>query len=90
MPATAAPAILGRILERELEDLTSDAARYFLNLDFSSADHRRVEALSVAAKKRRLSASEQSELDSFLLVADFVGILQSKARKALRRSDSES
>jgi hypothetical protein len=85
MQAPAAHTILSRILESERGDLTPDAARYFLHLDFSAADHRRVEELSAAAKKGTLSTREQQELDSYLLVADFVGILQSKARKALKR-----
>jgi hypothetical protein len=91
MPAApAAPAILSRILEPDRADLTADAARYFLRLDFSPADQRRVEELSAAAKKGQLPASDQSELDSYLLVADFVGMLQSKARKALKRKGSAS
>lgn len=85
MRAPAAHAILSRILRSERGDLPPDAARYFLHLDFSAADHHRVEELSAAAKKRTLSAGEQRELDSYLLIADFVGILQSKARKALKR-----
>jgi hypothetical protein len=79
-------AILSRILEPTSADLAPAAAQYFLNLEFSNADHRRVEELSLAAKRGELSAKEQRELDSYLLIADFVGILQSKARRPLRRA----
>lgn len=88
MSASVAPAILKRVLDPHRERLTPDAARFFLDLDFSTADRRRVEQLSRSAKKGQLSDREQSELDSFLLVADLVGILQSKARKALKQGEA--
>ena len=90
MPASAAPAILSRILDPVRDDLTPEAAQYFLKLEFSPADHRRVKALSAAAKKGQLETRDQAELDSYLLVADFIGILQSEARQALKRDSSAS
>lgn len=86
----AGTAILSRILETERSDLAPAAAKYFLNLDFSKADHQRVEELSIAAKKGELSKAEQRELESYLLVADFIGILQSKAHRTVKRASPVS
>ena len=90
MSSPAGTAILGRLIEPERDDLAPEAAQYFLKLDFNEADHRRVEELSAAAKCGQLSAEELRELDTYLLVADFVGILQSKARRTLKRASTSS
>jgi hypothetical protein len=64
--------------------MTPELARYLLGLDFASADHERIAALSARAQDGALSPEEEAELDGYLHVNDLLAILQSKARQSLK------
>jgi hypothetical protein len=83
--ADAPLAIWERILIPGGEDITPEAACYLLRLDFTSADHARMEQLNEKAADGTLSPSEQRELDDYVRVGHQLARLQSTARTILRR-----
>lgn len=78
-------AILNRLIDPETDDLSSEAARFLLGLDFPEADHARMAELSTKAQTSALTGDDREELLEYLRVADLVAVLQSKARRSLRR-----
>ncbi len=89
--ATATEAeILSRIFEPEKPNLSPAAARSLLRLDFQPADRARMNDLADKARKRRLSKSENRELERFIQVGHLLAIMQSKARRSLKKSAPEN
>jgi hypothetical protein len=86
MTTNTGTAILGRLLEPDNDDLSPEAARCFLSLDFPKKDHRRMRQLSAKATAGRLTPAERDELDEYLRVADLLALLQSRARLSLKRA----
>jgi hypothetical protein len=78
-------AILGRLIEKHDHDLSPDAARYLLSIRFEEPDIARMNELSELARQGALNAQEQTELDSYIHVSNLLGIMQSRARRALRQ-----
>lgn len=65
-------------------ELSAEAARAILNLDFTTEDQERVGVLSQKAQNGTLAPNEQAELEEYLRVNDALTILQSKARQSLK------
>ena len=80
-------AILSRLIDTSDADISPDAARFFLSLQFSDADIARMNALSEKANEGALTAAEDEEMTDYERVGHLLGILQSKSRKSLKRSD---
>lgn len=85
MVANTETAIFERIIKPQADDLPPEAAHFMLRLNFTSADHERMENLSEKASEGSLSVDEQQELDGYLHVSDFLVFMQSKARLPLQR-----
>jgi hypothetical protein len=85
MTANPSAAILNRLIDPETADLSPQAARSLLRLDFPDEDQARVAELSAKAQTGALASDEREELDEYLRVADLLAILQSKARRSLKR-----
>lgn len=85
MTTNTGAAILNRLIDPETDDLSSEAARSLLRLDFPEADHARMSELSAKAQSAALADDEREELQEYLRVADLLAVLQSKARRSLRR-----
>jgi hypothetical protein len=85
MTKNTTPAILGRLINPDTGDLSPEAAESLLRLDFPEADHARMAELSSKAQDGALTAEEREELQEFVRVADLLAVLQSKARRSLRR-----
>jgi hypothetical protein len=79
-------AILSRVIQMEEGDLSQSAAEYLLSIRFGEHDVARMNELSESARRGKLTAEEQAELDSYLHVSNLLAILQSKGRRALRLS----
>jgi hypothetical protein len=75
--------ILARVLCNEDGQLLPELARYILERDFSERDKARMHDLAVRNQQGALSAAETEELFAFGKAGDLLGILQSKARRAL-------
>ena len=80
--------ILQRAIGPERGTLAPDLARYVLTLSFAPADQARYAELAGKAQHGTLTPQEQSELDDYLHVNDFLMIVQSKARMSLKNHPS--
>jgi hypothetical protein len=70
----------------ELEGFQSlAAARALLKVRFSPRDQERMSALSAKARVGALSTDEQAEMDGYEQLGCLLDILNSKARRALKR-----
>jgi hypothetical protein len=76
--------ILSRIIAPDDGDLEPGLAQYILKLDFPPKDHQRIEELSAKAQDGALTPEEESELEGYLHVNDFLAIVQSKARLSVQ------
>lgn len=76
--------ILERIVGLDRSDMPLEAARFMLTLGFTDADMNRMNELSAKASLGHLTEAESREIDTFMLLSDFLAILKSKARMALR------
>lgn len=66
--------------------LTPTLARQLLKLGWSPEDEARMRELAERNREGRLDGDEAKELDNYLRVGMTVSILQSRARKALKRT----
>lgn len=78
--------IWARIIDPDRGDLTPAAARFMLNLDFRPSDRRRVATLSSKSNEGLLTDEERSELEEYIRVGEVLAVLQSKARRSLKKN----
>ena len=83
---TSEAAIFSRVWADEGQPLSATLARHVLKLRFSADDQTRMHELSQKSQQGELSAEETDELDNFIRVGDLLAILQSKARRSLRKT----
>jgi hypothetical protein len=81
-------AILRRVVDRKHRALSEEAAQAIMRLDFDATDRKRMNDLAAKNRVGRLTPAEEEELDSFIHVGQVLGILKSKARKALKTRNS--
>ena len=79
-------AILERLIAPERDDLAAEAARYLLAIDFGQTDRERMNELAATARERALTSDEAAEVDNYRHVSHLLALLQSKARKSLKRA----
>ena len=77
-------AILRRIVDRGHSAISPEAAQAIQRLDFDVTDRRRMNRLAAKNRSGRLTQAEEAELDNFIHVGQVLGILKSKARKAIK------
>jgi hypothetical protein len=65
--------------------MTAEAARYILKMGFRERDHKRMRQLSAKAQRGGLSDEERSELEEYIRVGHMLALIQSKARRCLKR-----
>jgi hypothetical protein len=78
--------LLGRLFERSGPRLSLETANYFLGLRFTDEESARMNELSHKAQSGTLTPPESAELDAFIHVADFLALMQSRARRSLKAS----
>jgi hypothetical protein len=83
---TSEAAIFGRLWESKDAALTFELARHVLKLGFSERDKARMHELTIKNNAGQLSEAETEALDNYIRVGDLIAILQSKARKILKRT----
>src|SRR5205085_5271751 len=81
--AAAEVEILGRVFLNGKGELTAARARSLLEVEFSDADKARMHELAVKNQDGRLSAPERDELLGYAKAGCLLGILHSRARRAL-------
>ena len=82
--------IWSRILDADRGDLVPEAAAFILRMDFTNADRQRLEELNEKANEGTLTKSEREELEQFIHVGDVLAVMQSKARRSLKRHGQAS
>jgi hypothetical protein len=82
-PHNTEATILARIIQAEDEELTPEAARYWLSRKLSLVDEKRVDELSAKAQAGSLTEIEKQELESYLRIGMLISTIQSKARQLL-------
>lgn len=83
---SAEAAILSRMLKPERDDLSPEAARSFLKLEFDPEDLSRMHELALRAQAGGLTAAEESELESYRRIGRLLEVMRSKARRSLARA----
>lgn len=89
-PTTHEAEILTRLFEPDQADLSPEAARSLLAVEFSSEDKTRMDQLATKARDGALSSAEEHEIESYTLVGSLLGIIKSKARRSLKRVTGDS
>jgi hypothetical protein len=80
-------AIWARLIESQPKELTPEAARYLLALQFNENDQARVQELADRSQAGTLSEDEAREFDSYLHIGNLLAVMQSKARLALNSQE---
>jgi hypothetical protein len=75
--------IWARLIRAQNFDPSSEAAEFPLSIAFENRDQKRMVERSEAGV---LTVEEQAEFDSDLHIGDFLAVLQSKARIALKKN----
>ena len=83
---TSEAAIFSRVWADEGQPLSATLARHVVKLRFSSDDQARMHELAAKNQQGKLSPEEIEEFDNFVRVGDLLAILQSKARRSLRKA----
>lgn len=83
---TSEMAILRRVVDPEQPFLSQEAARAILRLGFSASDRARMNRLAAKNRAGALTPAEEEALNNFIRVGQTLGILQSKARRSLKRN----
>jgi hypothetical protein len=81
---TGEVAIFGRILNNGGSEMSPEAARYFLTLQFVQEDQARMAELAERNQAGGLSPEEREELMSFVQAGHLLALLHSRARKTLK------
>ena len=84
--ASAQSSVVERLFDPVGRDLPRDVARYFLGVNFTETDLRRIAELSQKANEGDLSPQERQELSEYVLLNDFLVIMHSRARRSLGES----
>ena len=90
MVAKAQTDILSNLLRSNEGDFTSDFARYVLSLHFLESDHRRMAELGEKCNAGRLTQDEREEYEWYVLVGEFLTLMQLKARSSLQAQSSHT
>ncbi|HWG44248.1 MAG TPA: hypothetical protein VN688_15825 [Gemmataceae bacterium] len=78
-------AILTRLAGPDEPILSPETAKGILALGFNPADKDRMHDLAAKARAGMLTSDEQAEIEAYSRVSSLLGILKSKARRALKR-----
>jgi hypothetical protein len=82
---TSEIAVFGRLIQSENGDLDERLARYVLTLGFAKSDQDRMNDLAKRNQDGILPAHDREELQSYVRAGHLLALLQSKARKSLKR-----
>ena len=80
--------IWARLVRVQDDALPADVARFLLSIDFAEEDEERMQELADCSSAGTLTNPERAELDGYLHIANFLAVLQSKSRVALKSHNS--
>ena len=81
--------IWARLIQTPKAPIAPEAAEYLLSIDFSEADHARMQELMDKSDEGALIPDEKAELDGYVNIANVLSVMHSQARVALKRSGFE-
>ncbi len=81
--------IMAEVVESQEGDFEPDVARAIISLRFSPVQNEQMRQLADKQNRGELTEEERDQLESYRRVGNFLALLQSKARLALRRSGLE-
>ena len=81
-------AIWSRVIRPDENDMTPEAARFFLKLSFDKRDLDRMHELTVKNQEGSISPDEREELGNFRQVGLELDLLRAKARGAINHESS--
>ena len=84
------PVIWARLIQAPKAPISPEAANYLLSIDFSEADHARMQELMDKSNEGTLTSDEKAELDGYVNIANVLSVMHSQARVALKKPGSES
>jgi hypothetical protein len=84
------PAIWARLIQTPESEISPEAARYLISIDFGDADNARMQELMEKSNEGTLTAEECAELAGYVNIANVLSIMHSRARAALRGPSFES
>ena len=76
--------ILRRLLGSDEQNLQPEVARFFLGLSLTETDNERIAELSEKANEGALTNDERDGLGMYVLLADLIAIMKSRARASLK------
>ncbi len=76
--------IWARLVRAHDGALSADLARFLLSIDFAEEDEERMQELADRSSAGTLTSQERAEMDGYLHIANFLAVLQSNARVALK------
>lgn len=82
-------AIWARLMQGQKHELSSEAAKFLLTINFDEADRRRMHELAERPETGKLTTEEQPELDGYLHIGNLLAVMQSKARLAFKRKPDD-
>jgi hypothetical protein len=82
------PDLLTRMLRPDDAALSAELASHILSLDFTDEERATVEALGDKSSAGTLTPEERAEYEWYVLLGDFLAILQLKARASLKKHQS--
>ena len=80
--------ILTRVIAPDEPTLSPEAAKSLLALSFRDQDRTRMSELAERARQGTLTAEEQVEIEGFERISSLLGLLQSKARVSLKKTNA--
>lgn len=90
MVANTETAIWERVIDPNEDDLSPEAARFLLRLDFGEPDHARMQELAEKSNDGTLTEDERTELHNYVRIGNVLALIQSKARLSLRHAGRAS
>lgn len=79
--------ILDRLVDRVVRTFTPDVARALVRLRAEPAVQARMDLLARKCNRGQLSAAEREEYETSIRFANYLAILQSKARRLLKERE---
>jgi hypothetical protein len=83
LTATTEGAIWSRVIQPEADELTPEAARALLRLEFPESDRKRMHELAAKAREGTLTPAEREEVANYERVGSFLSLVKAKARICL-------
>jgi len=80
--------IWARLVRARDGALSADLAKFLLSIEFAEEDEERMQELADCSSAGTLTSQERAEMDGYLHIANFLAVLQSNARVALKSRNS--